>query len=279
MSATKNLPYSADQVHPWLFLGLTLGLTWALEFLAAGIQHVVGDGVVLALRYLAGLTPISVAAALTHFKGDRVFQRDFWKRLVDFRRIQPIWYLVIFGFVPLKAGLAALLDWLLGGNGIALEGAAQLLQDPALILPTVVFWLLFGPLPEEPGWRGYALEGLQSRRGPLVSSLVIGLIWALWHRPLFFIDSSWQAVEVGLLGGRFWLYMFNILLDSFVYTWIYNHTGRSILAAVLFHFSVNAFGEAFALSPRAEVFNFLLAALAAGLLAATWLRTSRLVES
>jgi len=276
MFSTKKLPYNIDQVHPWLFLGLTLGLTWALEFSAAVMQNFVGDGVVLALRYLAGLTPIGVAAVLTYHKGDRVFQRDFWKRLVDFRRIPPVWYLVILGFVPLKAGLAALLDWLLGGNGIALEGAAQLLEDPALILPTVLFWLLFGPLPEEPGWRGYALEGLQSRRGPLFSSLVIGLVWALWHLPLFFIDSSWQSVQVGLLTGRFWLYMLNILLDSFVYTWIYNHTDRSILAVVLFHFSVNAFGEAFALSARAEIFNFLLALLAAAVLAETWLKKSRL---
>ena len=274
MSATKNLPYSADQVRPWLFLGLTLGLTWALEFLAAGIQHLVGDGMVLALRYLAGLTPIGIAAALTHLKGDRIFQRDFWIRLVDFRRIPPIWYLVIFGFVPLKAGLAAGADLLLGGRGIALERASELIEQPALILPTLVFWLLFGPLPEEPGWRGYALEGLQSRRGPLASSLIVGLIWALWHLPLFFIESSWQALEVGLLGSRFWLYMLNILLDSFVYTWIYNHTGRSILAAVLFHFSVNAFGEAFALTPQAEIFNFLLALLAAGLISLSW-RSSR----
>jgi membrane protease YdiL (CAAX protease family) len=270
MNKAQKTLYKSDQVRPWLFLSLTLGLTWSLEFLAAGIQHMVGGGVVLALRYLAGLSPILVSASLTHLKGDRVFQRDYWKRLVDFRRISPFWYLVIFGFVPLKAGLAALLDWLLGGNGIALEGAAQLLEDPILILPTVLFWLVFGPLPEEPGWRGYALEGLQARRGPMFSTLVVGLVWALWHLPLFFIDSSWQALQVGLLTGRFWLYMFNILLDSFVYTWIYNSNSRSILAAVLFHFSVNAFGEAFALSPRAEVFNFLLAGLAAGLIAISW---------
>ncbi len=272
MNNIKKLPYKSDQVRPWLFLGLTLGLTWMFEFFAAGIQHTVGHGIVLALRYLAGLTPIGIAVALTLLKGDRVFQRDFWKRLVDFRRIPPIWYLVIFSFVPLKAGLSALGDRLLGGSGIALEGAAELIDQPALILPTLLFWLLFGPLPEEPGWRGYALEGLQVRWGPLLSSLVLGLVWALWHLPLFFIDSSWQAVEVGLLTQRFWLYMFNILLDTFIYTWIYNHTDRSILAAVLFHFSVNAFGEAFALTPRAEVFNFLLALLAAVLVSLSWRR-------
>ncbi len=273
MNKAQKPLYKSDQVRPWLFLSLTLGLTWSLEFLAAGIQHSMGKRVVLALRYLAGLSPILVSASLTHLKGDRVFQRDYWKRLVDFRRISPFWYLVIFGFVPLKAGLAALGDILLGGSGIALEGAVGLIEQPVMILPTLLFWLVFGPLPEEPGWRGYALEGLQARRGPMFSTLVVGLVWALWHLPLFFIDSSWQALQVGLLTGRFWLYMFNILLDSFVYTWIYNSNSRSILAAVLFHFSVNAFGEAFALSPRAEVFSFLLAGLAAGLIAISWGRS------
>jgi len=265
---SHNHPISksiARQSQPWLFLGLTLGLTWLLEFLAAGIQHRVPGGIVLALRYLAGLTPIAVAAGLAHLHHDRAFQRDFWERIIDVRRIPTRWWLVIFLFVPVKAALAALGDVLLGGEGIALEAAARFLEQPLLILPTLLFWLIFGPLPEEPGWRGYALDGLQARLGPLTASLIVGVVWSLWHLPLFFIDSTWQASTVGLGTQRFWLYMFNVVLDSLVYTWIYNHTNRSILAAVLFHFSVNAFGEAFALTPRAEVFQFLLAILAAGL--------------
>jgi len=265
----------ADQTRPWLFLGLTLGLSWALGFLAAGIQQEVGAGLVLTLRYLSGLTPFALAAALIHLKGDRTLQRDFWKRIVDFRRISPFWYLVVFGFVPIKAGLAASLDLLLGGTGITLDEATQFLVNPISILPTLFFWLVFGPLPEEPGWRGYALEGLQERRGPIASSVVIGLVWALWHVPLFLIQDSWQAVEIGFFTQRFWLYMLNIMLDSFVYTWIYNRTDRSILAGVLFHFSVNAFGEAFALSPRAEVFSSLIVSLVAALLIKAWLRQKR----
>ena len=253
----------ARQSQPWLFLGLTLALTWLLEFLAAGILHRVPEGIVLVLRYLAGVTPIAVAAGLAHLRHDRAFQRDFWERIIDVRRIPTRWWLVIFLFVPVKAALAALGDVLLGGEGIALEAAARFLAQPLLILPTLLFWLIFGPLPEEPGWRGYALDGLQVRRGPLAASLIIGVVWSLWHLPLFFIESTWQATAVGLGTRRFWLYMFHILLDAPIYTWIYNHTHRSTLAAVLFHFSVNGFGEAFALTPRAEVFQFLLAILAA----------------
>jgi membrane protease YdiL (CAAX protease family) len=206
--------------------------------------------------------PIAVAAGLAHLKHGPAFRRDFWRRVVDFRRIPLTWYGVIFLYAPLKSGLAAVIDVLLGGEGIAPENVTRLVEQPLLILPTLIFWLFFGPIPEEPGWRGYALDGLQARRSALSSSLIVGAVWSVWHLPLFFIQGTWQAEEVGLGTQRFWFFMLTILFESVLYTWIYNHTGRSTLAAILFHFMGNAFGQLFALSEGAEVYNFILAVVA-----------------
>ena len=169
-------------------------------------------------------------------------------------------------FIPLKSGLAALIDMLLGGWGIAPEALTGFLANPLTILPTLLVWLIFGPLPEEPGWRGYALDGLQARRSAWFASLAVGLTWALWHLPLFFIEGTWQAETIGLGTQRFYLYMFSILMQSLLYTWIVNNTQRGILAAILFHFSTNAFGELFRLSPRAELIDFALLVLISGIL-------------
>ncbi len=148
-----------------------------------------------------------------------------------------------------------------GGAGIAPEIITQFIQQPLLIVPMVIWWLIFGPLIEEPGWRGYGLDGLQTRYSALLSSLIIGAVWALWHLPLFLLEDTWQAQNIGLGTLSFWLYLANILLGAIVVTWIYNNTNRSILAAILFHFSGNAFGELFALSQQAEVYNTLLFAM------------------
>jgi membrane protease YdiL (CAAX protease family) len=199
---------------------------------------------------------------LLYSKHDRAFRRDYWQRLVDWRRIGVGWYAVLLLYTPLKSCAAAALDWLLGGTGIAPEAASRLIESPLLIAPTLLFWLVFGPIPEEPGWRGYALDGLQARTSALGASLILGVVWSLWHLPLFFIPGTWQAEQVGLGTQRFWLYMLSIVVESSLYTWVYNNTQRSILAAILFHFSGNAFGELFALSDRAERLAFFVALVA-----------------
>ena len=251
----RSLQFST-QSRPWIFLGLTLGLTWFFELLGAATGDIIPAWAITALHYLGGLMPLVVAAGLIHLRHDRSFQRDFWRRIVDVRRISLGWYAVVFLYAPVKSGLAALIDVLLGGWGIAPEEVTRLIEQPLLILPTLIFWLLFGPVPEEPGWRGYALDGLQARRDALSASLIVGVAWSLWHLPLFLMEGTWQAEVVGLGTQRFWLYMLTIVIEAVLYTWIYNNTDRSTLSAILFHFTGNAFGQLFALSPRAEVVNF-----------------------
>ena len=91
---------------------------------------------------------------------------------------------------------------------------------------------LDGPLGEEPGFRGYALPQLQSRRSPLASSVILGLIVSLWHLPLV---TTGQLAPIGLL------VTFAITL---VYTWLFNHTGGSVLLTMVFHVTQGAVSSA-----------------------------------
>ena len=97
--------------------------------------------------------------------------------------------------------------------------------------------LLGGPLQEEFGWRGYALDKLQEKRTALTASLFLGFIWAIWHMPLNFtegIDAQYSLVISTAVGS-----IISLMLMSVLFTWIYNNTGKSVLAAMLFHASMN----------------------------------------
>ena len=132
-----------------------------------------------------------------------------------------------------------------------LDGQIQLtdefrfaLPQPINLLPFLLFIYFFGPFPEELGWRGYALDGLQSKLNPVVSSLVLGAIWAIWHIPLFLMRGTYQN-KLGLGSLEFWIFMFSAFVVSIFFTWIYNNNQRSILSASLFHFSINLTGNCF----------------------------------
>jgi membrane protease YdiL (CAAX protease family) len=107
---------------------------------------------------------------------------------------------------------------------------------PAMIVPIgLLIWLL-GALPEEYGWRGYALGRLQMKFTPLGASLVLGVIWSLWHLPLRFIPGTTQYVI------PFWEFAVQTIVLSILYTWLYNHTDGSVLIAGIFHTMGNITG-------------------------------------
>jgi membrane protease YdiL (CAAX protease family) len=211
----------------------------------------------LVLVLLAALGPMVMGIAFTYLTRNRDGRRDYWKRIIDFKRIPARWYLVIFLFVPILNGLAALLDVLIGGTGATWgETALNALTNPASIILSILFATLF-PFIEELGWRGYVLDRLQEKNGALVSSLILGVVWSLWHLPTFFVRDSYQS-SLGIGTPAFWWFFAGIIPLTFVFTWIYNNTGRSTLAVILFHAMVNFTGELFTLSERADNYSILL---------------------
>lgn len=165
---------------------------------------------------------------------------DYRARLIELRRITPRWLLVIVLFTPGVMAIALLLDVSIHGEealGLVAERVRPLLV-PAAVVPFILSQLLLGPLLEEPGWRGYALDRLQQRWSALGASLILGSFWALWHLPLFFIPGTYHQGQ-GPGSPGFWLFMAGIFPLTVIMTWIFNHTQRSTLGAILFHFVTN----------------------------------------
>jgi uncharacterized protein len=81
---------------------------------------------------------------------------------------------------------------------------------------------------EEIGWRGYALPRLQERHSALVSSVVIGLVAALWHLPKFMTVGGAQDYPFGF-------FLFEAVAQAILYTWVHHGTGGSLLLVMLLH--------------------------------------------
>jgi hypothetical protein len=105
-----------------------------------------------------------------------------------------------------------------------------------VILPIAFVWILLlgGPVQEEFGWRGYLLDPLQDRLTPVGGGLAVGLVWAVWHLPLFYIPSETIYYQNPILG-----FVVSITLLSVLMTWVYNITSGSLLPALLMHTSWN----------------------------------------
>jgi membrane protease YdiL (CAAX protease family) len=245
------------RISPWLFFVLVFGLSWGFWILAALLSSKSATLPSRLLHYAGGLMPIVVTVALIYLRQSPDFQRDFWQRAIDFKRIGIRWYVVILLTVPILTALGATVDIRLGGKGLELEAARRFVPQPLMFLPFALFLLVFGPLPEELAWRGYALDGLQVKWNALTSSLILGAAWTVWHLPLFFIQGSYQH-GLGLGTVQFWLYMTDKVPQSILMTWIYNNNRRSTLSAILIHFMVNLVGELFGLTLRAEAITNLL---------------------
>lgn len=227
----------------WVYLAVAVGGTWVfwLAAIALGVRFDSAVGLVLLLVGLA--VPGVAGIAFVYLVYDERGRSDFWNRVTNPRRVGRRWLVAIL-LVPLSIGLTAgVADLLLGGIGPAWgEGVTEFGMNPLAILPALFFATL-PPILEELGWRGYALDRLQLKWSALSASVILGVVWALWHLPLFFIGRTHQHDVVGVATTGFWLFMAGIVALSVAITWVYNNTERSIFGIIVLHGWVNFTAE------------------------------------
>jgi membrane protease YdiL (CAAX protease family) len=147
------------------------------------------------------------------------------------------WYLFALIGVPLIMLLGTMVYSMSLPNLGALGGPSYLLSYLASFALVTV---LGGPLLEEIGWRGFALPRMERLQGPLLASVILGVMWALWHLPEFLVPS-WAASSGG--GGIVGIAMFTLTAITFtiVISWVFNNTRASVLLAILVHSSIDTF--------------------------------------
>jgi membrane protease YdiL (CAAX protease family) len=178
-----------------------------------------GGGLTLLLA-LGSCGPTLVALVLSAVAGGRAGVRALFAR-----RGRPAWYFYLVALLHVAA--AHLVGTLVL---VALGRPVQHWFYPPL-LPEQMAIAVLAPLGEEYGWRGYALPRLQSAMTPLSASLVIGVVWTLWHLPTAFMPGDSIAHVLVTMPA--------MLAGSVLYTWMYNATGGSMRVVLLAHLGVH----------------------------------------
>jgi membrane protease YdiL (CAAX protease family) len=252
---------------PLKYFLIAFGFSWLFWIPATLIRRDIFSSPWVILLYLGGLGPAFAAVLLIHIQTDPSIKKDYWSRVFSFRNISGIWYWVIFLSYP---ALSAITTLLMRGELHLSTEFQEILANPLRLVPFLVFLYLFGPFPEELGWRGYALDGLQAKMDPLSSSLLLGFFHAIWHIPLFLMAGTYQA-ELGFGSAEFWIFIGSATVVSVFYTWIYNNNRSSILSASLFHFSINLTGNVFFETQSTRLARLLIMVALVGLLSlVTW---------
>lgn len=239
--------------RPFAFLAATLLWTWAFWLALAVSALDAWEKPGRWLIYAGGIGPFVMGLWFQHRHSCARGLRDLWVRLIDPRRA-PLWlWAAALLLIPALSLIAHGVLWLGGASGpvFAMPGG-----NWTGLLWLAVFLFLLGPLPEEIGWRGYGLDALLTTVSPVAAAGLLGLVWAAWHLPLFAIHGYYDD-----FGGPriLWLFLWSILMKSFLMTWGCLASDRSLLLMVLFHFMINATGEVIEMPPDAEaVFQLLL---------------------
>ncbi len=219
---SMNIRVSVSE-SPWIFFLLVFMLSvpfWLIgaitgQFLPKEIP------IKLPISSLMAFNPLIAAVILAYREDGSDGVKELLKRSVDYRRIKrKSWYVPIVCFMPITMVVEfGLMDLM----GASLPDP----QVPILMVPVLFVVFFVAAVGEEVGWQGYAIDRLQDRWNALEASLILGIVWAIWHIVPFMQSHrtlpwiAWQCL--GTIVAR-------ILI-----VWLYNCTGKSVFATVLYH--------------------------------------------
>jgi uncharacterized protein len=215
------------------FFLLTYAVTWACFLSAVAMSHGAASAdprlaVVRGLAFVGTFAPALVALVVTANANGISGAKALLRRLFQWR-VGAQWYLFAVSYMAAIKFTVALAHRMMAGSW------PRFTQEQLVaIIAAIIFSTPFQS-GEEIGWRGYALPRLAERFGFARASIMLGLIWACWHLPLFFLagpgnDEYGQSFPVWALG---------VTALSVAIARLYAHTNRSLLLTMLMHSAVN----------------------------------------
>jgi CAAX amino terminal protease family. len=205
------------------FIAITYVATWILWIAAFKVNGF--------FRIIGSFVP-SVMGIVFICKKDK---EEGWKLFINsVKRYKVKWY--VYFFIMFYTILSFFAPYLLTKVFLNLE-SFQIrrsigifdVSNPLIALVCFATILLFGgPLGEEFGWRGFLLPQLEERFLPITSGILVGIVWACWHLPMFLFHVEGYQMS-------FLLYLVQTIFMSIICTWLYHTSGNSLLMILLFH--------------------------------------------
>ncbi len=214
------------------FFALTYGVSWACFLAAVAMSH--GSASALPaltagrwlLLLLGTFAPSLVALGVTARENGIPATQALLRRVFEWR-VDARWYLFAIIYMAAIKLTVALAYRAITGSWPRFGNEAWYVIVIAIVLSTPV------QAGEEIGWRGYALPRLAARFGFARASVLLGLIWACWHLPLFFLPGA------DTYGQSFPIWVLGVTALSVAIAWLYAHTNGSLLLTMLMHSAVN----------------------------------------
>ena len=208
------------------FFLLTIGLAWILW-----VPLLIFEGylqLTTIVIVIGGFSPF-ISAILIKLISSGKEDLKLWLKTIFMIKVNKTAYLFAFVYPILYSAASYGLYLLFGGT------PADFSQTPPLLLYPigVIFVFFLGGGQEEPGWRGFALKELLNSYSPFLSSVLIGIIWGIWHLPLFFVEGSSQA------GIPFEWYLPNTIGMAMIFTMIYMKSSKSVIPSMVLHGGLN----------------------------------------
>ncbi len=233
--------------RPMLYFVLTFLITFVLWFAGAYVSFQEGNEGLYMLFMLPGLmAPFIISVAMIFTSKNTDIKKDFVNRLIHFNLVQPKMIPVFILLMPLSVLVSICLSFPMGGSVLQFQ-YAEGFSFSAGSVPVLLVLLLAATF-EELGWRGYAFDSLQSRYTYFTAAIVFSILWSFWHFPLLFVKDSYQYE---ILHQNIWFavnFFVSIIPMGVIISWVCIKNGKSVLAAILFHFIINISQEMLAIS-------------------------------
>lgn len=252
--------------RPLFYFSITFLVTYTLWFAGSYVSFQDDKSGLYMLLMLPGLmAPFLISLVIISKSKNSDLKKDFVNRLINFRLIRPKMLPLFFLIMPLTV-LASIFLSLPFGGSISQFQLAEEFSFSGFV--PVLFLLVLAAVFEELGWRGYAFDSLQSRYTYLKASVIFGILWSLWHFPLIFVNNSYQYM---IFHENIWYgvnFFVGIIPMGVLISWICIKNGKSIPAAIFFHFIVNISQEALTISQTTKcIETVVLIAVAAVIIA------------
>ncbi len=206
----------------------------------------------LTLMFLGLLMPAFTGIFTVLLSKNKALISDFKRKIFRFYDIKPFNIVLAIVTFFIIVMVSIVLDIILFNGTIEQlsfsDFSFSIDSAPAILV------ILLASIIEEVGWRSYGEDAIAFYHSWFKESIIFGMIWSLWHLPLFFIEGSYHhhLIVIGKAEGVSYLFALNFLISviplGFLTTWVYVKNNRSMLSCILFHLAVNLMQEKIAMT-------------------------------
>jgi len=246
--------------RPILFYSISIFVPWICWFILAWLSHsnlwdnpsIVFCGSILGVIGLCG--PLAIAMIL--ILPDNEMRKELFSQIINFKGIRLKYWIINIALFPISI-LVAMAISLFFGHSVSQFEIVKNMSFTAGIFPAW-FLLVIAPILEELGWHTYGIHCIRNRMNLLVTCVIFGIIWGIWHMPLSFVKGYYQnvLVETGVI------YSINFMVSLIPYmiinNWIYYKTNRNMFIVVIFHLLAGFSNEIFHTHPDSKVIQTIL---------------------